>query len=101
AGAGRAREDVRPGNGDAERAQDVELGVRLDALRNEAAIGRAGEVPQADDHRLARLIRVEVRHQRSIQLDVGGAQLEDVTEAGEAGPGVIDRKPGLLAETGN
>ena len=53
---------------------------------------------QADDHRLARLIGVQIRHQRSIQLDVCRAQLEDVTEAREARPRVIDGKPGLRAE---
>src|SRR6186997_2480650 len=60
AGRRRPTEDIALAQGHAQGAEDVELGLGLDPFRDQAGICRAGEVAQADDHCLARLIGVHI-----------------------------------------
>ena len=64
--------------------------LRLDALGNQPAAGRPGEVAHAVDERLAGEVGVDPADQADVQLHEVGPQLHDVAEVGDAGPRVVD-----------
>src|SRR3954468_845178 len=71
----------------------VELGLLLYALGDEDGVHRAGEVHEQPHQGLLYLVQVDVAHQREVDLDELGPQLEDVLQARVARAGIVDRQP--------
>src|SRR5262245_21392328 len=78
---------------DPDRAQRLELGGGLDALRHNAAIGVACEGDQRRGERPTRWIEMDMPRQRHVELDHVGTQLQDMLQTGEARTGIVDREP--------
>jgi hypothetical protein len=77
----------------------VALASGLDPLSDQLAATLAGEVDDAGDERLADVVVVDLANEPDVELNEVWPELEDVTEAGKAGAGIIhgDAYPGSQA----
>src|SRR5205823_13979593 len=89
----RKRQHVALAPTHAEALQDRQLLRRLDALSNERRSDLVCERDQGRRQCPADGVVVDAVGEGQVELDDVGAQSEDVTEAGEARAGVIDRQP--------
>ena len=78
---------------DAQPAQGRRLGLGLDPFGNEDVPSGVGVVPQAGGKGLAGRVDVDVAHQGDVELHEVWLELQDVAEAGIAGPGIVHRDP--------
>jgi predicted MFS family arabinose efflux permease len=79
--------------GDAQAAQRLQLGGRLDALGDDGGGAVGAEGDEGGGERLELAVGVDPVGQGYVQLDDLGSQAEDVPEAGEARAGVVHRHP--------
>jgi hypothetical protein len=89
--AGRA-EEVALRHGDIEVGQRLALGVRFDALGNQATANPVCEEAHPGHESLANRIGIDASYDPRVDLHVAGPQLEDVSKAGVAGARIIHAK---------
>ena len=103
-GSGEGPGTARPGHqvplavGHAERVGGRALRLGLDALGDDLAARLCCEVHQADHHRLAYHVGVDITDETSVHLDQMRSEFDEVAEVRDSGAGVVDRDPDVCAE---
>jgi hypothetical protein len=74
----------------AERLEGAELGGGFDSFGDDGCADLAGEGDEGRGERSAHRVGVDAAGDGDVEFDDVGLQAEDVSEAGEAGAGVVD-----------
>src|SRR4029079_505422 len=88
----RRAEQIALAQGDPQLAENHELRLGLDPLRDQLRAGLRGEVREPGDEGPADRVAIDVVDPLDVELHVCGPERKDVAEAGIARPRVVDRE---------
>jgi hypothetical protein len=82
----------------AETLDGLCFGERLDALGDDEGAGHCGKLNEAGDHGLPGHVEVDTSHEADVDLDNVRPQVDEMSEVGDSGTGVVGRDSHVGAE---